>query len=98
MFNSATNTTLVQAPAPPELRGRVLSFFGLAFWAICRLAASGAGYLADRFGVSPALVVMGLGACVRLVGIKVFDRPLSGLDVSDDGSFVMRRTAAIANQ
>lgn len=98
MFYSATNTTLLQALAPPELRGRVLSFFGLAFWAMMPVSGLGAGYLADRFGVSPALVVMGLAACIGLLGIKMFYRPLSQLDVSDEGTFVMRRTAALVTQ
>lgn len=90
MFYSATNTTLLQSLAPPDLRGRVLSFFGLAFWAMMPVSGLGAGYLADRFGVSPALMAMGFAAGVGLVTIKVFYRPLSNLDVSDEGSFVMR--------
>ncbi len=98
MFYSATNTTLLQSLAPPDLRGRVLSFFGLAFWAMMPVSGLGAGYLADRFGVSPALVAMGLAAGVGLVAIKVFYRPLSDLDVSRDGGFVMRRTAALATE
>jgi MFS family permease len=95
MFYSATNTTLLQSLAPPDLRGRVLSFFGLAFWAMMPVSGLGAGYIADRFGVSPALVAMGLAAGIGLVAIKVFYRPLSNLDVSDDGTFVMRGPASL---
>jgi len=98
MFYSATNTTLLQSLAPPDLRGRVLSFFGLAFWAMMPVSGLGAGYLADRFGVSPALVAMGLAAGVGLVAIKVFYRPLSELDVADDGSFVMRGQRALVTE
>ncbi len=98
MFYSATNTTLLQSLAPPDLRGRVLSFFGLAFWAMMPVSGLGAGYLADRFGVSPALVVMGLAASVGLVAIKLFYRPLSELDVSEQGVFRMRRPAGLVTQ
>ncbi|HEX2647300.1 MAG TPA: MFS transporter, partial [Candidatus Dormibacteraeota bacterium] len=58
MFYTATNTTLLQALAPPELRGRVLAFFGFAFWAIMPVGSVGSGFVADHLGVRTALLIM----------------------------------------
>ena len=90
IFYGATNTTLLQALAPPELRGRVLAFFGFAFWAIMPVGSVASGYVADRLGVRTALVIMGLTAVASLGVIAIVYRPLVSLDVSSDGLFALR--------
>ena len=96
IFYGATNTTLLQALAPPELRGRVLAFFGFAFWAIMPIGSVGSGYVVDRLGVRAALIIMAMTAVVALAAIAVIYRPLIRLDVSPDGAFVERRSAALS--
>ena len=90
MFYTATNTTLLQALAPPELRGRVLAFFGFAFWAIMPVGSVGSGFIADRIGVRGALMIMAGLTVLSLAVIAVTYRPLIAVDVNADGAFAAR--------
>jgi MFS family permease len=90
MFYTATNTTLLQALAPPELRGRVLAFFGFAFWAIMPVGSVGSGFIADHFGVRSALLIMAGLTLLALAAIAVTYQPLVKVDVSADGTFQRR--------
>jgi MFS family permease len=95
IFYGATNTTLLQALAPPELRGRVLAFFGFAFWAIMPLGSIGSGYVADRLGARSALLIMAALSLAGLAAIGVIYRPVIRLDISTDGAFGEHRTASL---
>jgi MFS family permease len=96
IFYAATNTTLLQALAPPELRGRVLAFFGFAFWALMPVGSVGSGYLVDRLGVRSALMIMAGLSVTGLAAIAIVYRPLLRVDVSVDGEFVERRSVALS--
>jgi MFS family permease len=95
IFYAATNTTVLQALAPPELRGRVLAFFGFAFWAIMPVGSLTSGAVVDRFGVRAALVAMAALSIAGLTTIGIVYRPLLRLDVSSDGEFGERRSVAL---
>jgi MFS family permease len=95
IFYAATNTTVLQALAPPELRGRVLAFFGFAFWAIMPVGSIGSGLIVDRLGVRTALVLMAALSIAGLSAIAIIYRPLLRVDVTADGEFGERRSVAL---
>jgi MFS family permease len=95
IFYAATNTTVLQALAPPELRGRVLAFFGFAFWALMPVGSVSSGYVADRLGVRSALVIMAGLSVAGLAAIGVIYRPILRVDVSADGVFGERHPVAL---
>ena len=92
---SATNNSLLQALSPPEMRGRVLAFYGLVVWVIFPLAALALGVLADRFGASLVLEAMGALTLVSLVALLLAYRPLSKLDIGLSGAAQLRTRPVI---
>ncbi len=67
LFSTTVNTTL-QITVPDELRGRVMSIFFLLFAGSTPLGGYLTGVLAERFGVTEALLVM---ASLCAVGIAL---------------------------
>jgi predicted MFS family arabinose efflux permease len=59
----ASSNTLLQLLAPPELRGRVVGFFMLAFMGMAPLGSLLAGVVARRAG-TPTAVLIGGGVCL----------------------------------
>ncbi len=53
--------TLIQAMAPPGLRGRLVGFFALLYWGSLPVGGVAAGWLAEVVGPRGALVAAGLG-------------------------------------
>jgi MFS family permease len=92
---SATNNSLLQALSPPEMRGRVLAFYGLTVWLIFPLAAFGIGVLVDRFGASLVLEAMGALTLVSVVVLLLAYRPLSKLDIGLSGAAQLRTRPVI---
>jgi MFS family permease len=92
---SATNNSLLQALSPPEMRGRVLAFYGLVVWGIFPMAALALGVFADRFGASLVLEAMGALTLVSLVVLLLVYRPLSKLDIGLSGAAQLRVRPAI---
>jgi MFS family permease len=87
---SATNNSLLQALAPPEMRGRVLAFYGLVVWVIFPISALALGLFADRFGASFVLQAMGALTLVSVVGLLLAYRPLRKLDIASSGAAQLR--------
>lgn len=70
MVTAALTNTLLQTLAPDELRGRVISFYTLAFIGLGPFGALQAGALAERFGPTVPLVAGGLvTVIVALLGV-----------------------------
>jgi MFS family permease len=91
---SATNNSLLQALSPPEMRGRVLAFYGLVVWVIFPLASLGIGVFVDRFGASLVLEGMGALTLVSVVVLVLAYRPLSKLDIGLSGAAHLRTRPA----
>lgn len=74
---NALANTLLQLQAPDHLRGRVMSFYALAFQTTMRLGGLQAGIVAERWGavmavLSGALLALGYGlfVAVRFPGVR----------------------------
>jgi MFS family permease len=76
MSQMASTTTLLQALAPGEMRGRVMGLYSMMFIGMTPLGALCAGWAADRIG-APRTVA--LGAAVVLFGSLGFHVVLPGL-------------------
>ena len=90
---TATNSSLLQAMSPPEMRGRVLAFYGLVVWLIFPLAALAIGNSVDRFGASHSLEAMGALTFISVVVTLIGYRPLGRLDIGQSGAAQMRTQA-----
>ena len=87
---TATNNSLLQALSPPEMRGRVLSFYGLVVWVIFPVAAVLLGHFADSFGASPVLEAMCVLTLMSVAALLVVYRPLRKLDIGLSGAAQLR--------
>ena len=67
VVGNSTLSSLVQEHAPPELRGRVLSVYGVAFRGGSPLGGLLAGLLARHFGAPAVLTVYSLALLVLTV-------------------------------
>jgi predicted MFS family arabinose efflux permease len=76
MVQMAASNTLIQTIVDEDKRGRVMSFFAMAFFGTVPFGSLLAGSLAERLG-APATVLM--GGCVTLAGALLFVRQLPGL-------------------
>src|SRR2546422_5531262 len=68
VFMASCNTTL-QLSAPDALRGRVMSFYTLAFGGAFPLGAFMIGAIAEALGVRTALVVAGSAGLVGMAAV-----------------------------
>src|SRR5439155_913682 len=68
LFMASCNTTL-QLSAPDALRGRVMSFYTLAFGGAFPLGAFMIGAIAEALGVRTALVVAGSAGLVGMAAV-----------------------------
>ena len=73
VFMASCNTTL-QLGAPDALRGRVMSFYVLAFGGAFPLGAFMIGAMAEAFGVPTALVVAGSAGLVGMAAVLLWWR------------------------
>jgi MFS family permease len=87
---SATSNSLLQALSPPEMRGRVLAFYGLVVWVIFPIASLALGFSTDRFGASLVLEAMGALTLVSVVALLLAYRPLGKLDIGLSGAAQIR--------
>jgi MFS family permease len=92
---SATNNSLLQALSPPEMRGRVLAFYGLVVWVIFPVASIALGFSTDRFGASLVLETMGALTLVSVVALLLAYRPLGRLDIGLSGAAQLRTRPAM---
>src|SRR5262249_5285761 len=76
MVQMAASNTILQTVVDDDKRGRVMSFYTMAFFGTVPLGSLFAGTLADRFG-APATILIG-GALSVLAGL-LFLRALPGL-------------------
>lgn len=80
MFRTTTIAVL-QALAPPRMRGRVLSIFEIGFWGIFPIGGILAGEIADRFGAASMLFSFGGTLTVILVLSVAAYRPLPAISI-----------------
>ena len=85
-----TNNLLLQAIAPSRLRGRVLSIYGLVFWAVFPVGSVTAGFLVDGLGVRAVLFIMAGLTFGSLLAIALVYRSLIALDVDAAGLITSR--------
>jgi len=63
MQEMAASNTILQTIVPEDKRGRVMSFYSMAFAGTAPFGSLGAGYVAQRIGAPTTLIIGGL-ACV----------------------------------
>lgn len=73
MVNTASCNTVLQTIVRPDMRGRVMAFYTMAFMGTTPFGALAAGALAERIG--PAHTIM-LGGATCILGAAVFARVL----------------------
>lgn len=76
MVQVAGSNTLIQTVVDDDKRGRVMSFFSMAFMGMAPFGSLFAGSLASRIG-SP--VTIALGGAVCIIGAAAFSRKLPGM-------------------
>ncbi len=76
MVQMAASNTLVQTLVDEDKRGRVMSFFTLAFFGVAPFGSLMAGGLASWMGAPMTILSVGL---VSLVGVALFARKLPAL-------------------
>ncbi len=76
MIQMAASNTLVQTLVDEDKRGRVMSFYAVAFFGMAPFGSLVAGWLGDRIG-APATVL--LGGVATLVAVALFARELPEL-------------------
>lgn len=76
MLQMAASNTLLQTLADDRMRGRVMSFYTMAFFGMVPFGSLAAGAIADRFG---APIAVRLGAIMTIVGTTLFSRKLPAL-------------------
>jgi MFS family permease len=76
MVQMASSNTLLQTLVDERMRGRVMSFYTMAFFGMAPLGSLCAGLLGDRFGAPTAVRV---GGVATLVGVLIFLRKLPNL-------------------
>jgi MFS family permease len=83
MIEMASTNTILQTIVTEELRGRVMSFYAMAFLGTAPIGSLLAGIVANRVGASPTILLGGV-ACIaggiwlalRLRGIRELVRPI----------------------
>jgi MFS family permease len=76
MVQMAASNTLVQTLVDEDKRGRVMSFYAVAFFGMAPIGSLAAGWLGDRIG-APATVLA--GGIATLVAVALFARALPEL-------------------
>jgi MFS family permease len=76
MVQMAASNTLVQTLVDEDKRGRVMSFYAVAFFGMAPFGSLAAGWLGDRIG-APATVLA--GGAATLVAVALFARELPEL-------------------
>ncbi len=80
-----TAIALLQALAPPRMRGRVLAIFEIVFWGINPVGGLLGGIIADRLGATALFLVFGAMQAVALIAAAIIYGPLPSLDIDRDG-------------
>jgi len=83
MQGLAASNTVIQTLVPEAMRGRVMSYYTIAFAGMAPFGSLLAGWLADRMGAPHAVIGMGAGCLaaagwfsLRLAGIRAVMRPI----------------------
>jgi MFS family permease len=76
MVQMASSNTILQTVVEEDKRGRVMSFYAMAFFGSAPLGSLFAGSLASRIG-TPNTILLGGAAC--LIGAAIFHRNLPAL-------------------
>ncbi len=76
MIQMAASNTIVQTLVEEDKRGRVMSFFAMAFFGTVPFGSLFAGVMASRFGAANTILV---GGASCMIGAAIFYRTLPGL-------------------
>ena len=76
MVQMAASNTVLQTLVDEDKRGRVMSFFTMAFFGSVPFGSLFAGAMADRVGVPPTILIGGISC---MLGAVLFFRALPGL-------------------
>jgi MFS family permease len=85
MVQMAASNTLLQTIVDEDKRGRVMSFFTVAFFGMTPFGSLAAGWLGERLG---APVTVALGGAATLVGVAFFLRALPALRLATRPTYV----------
>ena len=88
-----TTIAVLQALAPPRMRGRALAIFEIAFWGINPLGAVIGGILADRVGTMQMFVLFGGVTLLAVVAACLADRDLIRIDLDAAARIIVRGAA-----
>ena len=91
---TSVNNMLLQALAPPEMRGRVLAMYGLGFWAVLPFGSLLIGWSVDHAGARSVLEAMGVLTLSTVGCVLLTDTRLWRLDIGPDGAVTSRRPGA----
>jgi predicted MFS family arabinose efflux permease len=75
MQHMASSNTILQTISDPDKRGRVMSYYTMAFMGMTPFGSLFGGAVAARFGAPKALAVSGL-ICIASAGIYFFYLPV----------------------
>ena len=67
MQEMAASNTILQTVVPEDKRGRVMSFYAMAFMGTAPFGSLGAGLVAERIGAPTTLVIGGIACCLGAV-------------------------------
>lgn len=76
---------IVQTSPPPRLRPGVVAVYTFSFYVVLPIGTTGVGLLADRFGVAPVLLGMGVATAGGTAAVLLAFRRLLGVDVDEGG-------------
>jgi MFS family permease len=73
---SATTSHLLQAAAPPSIRGRAVALYGLVYYALQPVGIVTIGVLTDRFGAPEVLLGMAAATATSLIVVVALNRAI----------------------
>jgi MFS family permease len=82
--HSATSSLVIQAIAPVAMRGRALALYTFVFFGGLPIGYLVGGVAAERMGVGPLLIALGIATMAGTAAIAILDRRLLALDVTAD--------------
>ena len=82
---AAANVTLIQALAPPRLRGRLVSLFATLYWGMMPIGALLVGLVAEATTARIAIALCGIGLIIAGAAAFIARPQIATLSVGRDG-------------